>query len=111
MRLAINPCFPSPGSWVGVSMFLAWCCGLFLLPDSLLGGSGAISVECYCNSQPYASVLSSSYGRGRVRSPEESPRGSTWKPAAGCVKEGENILSSQLYHTLLLGMEVAVWQD
>lgn len=31
--------------------------------------------------------------------------------AAGCVKDGENIVRNELYHTLLLGMEVTVQQD
>lgn len=35
------------------------------------------------------------------KAPKESPRGTTWEPAAGCVKEGEHILSSQLYHITL----------
>lgn len=99
---------------------LGWCLrvsGVVLWPFSaprLLAWRVSVcstSVECYREGQPCASVPSSSYGRGRVRSPRESPNGTTWECAAGCVKDGENTLRNELYHTLLLGMEVTVQQD
>lgn len=58
--------------------------------------------------QPCADGSSASFGRGSLRCPQENPRGTTWEWAAGCAKDGENTLRNELYHGLLLGMEVTV---
>lgn len=90
-------------------MSLVWCCGLFLLPDPLLGGL-VHNLQVQRALKRDSHVPSSSFGRGRVRSPQQSPR-RTWESAAGCVKDGENLLRNEHYHTVPLGTEVTGQQD
>lgn len=75
---------------------LDWCLhvsGVVLWPFStppLLAwrvGVHSMSVECCHEGQPCASVPVSNFGRRRVRSPREIPRGATWECAAGSVKD------------------------